>query len=96
MTRLDTTCGACRAAITWATVQATGARMPLEAYPEPGGNVLVVQARPLLVRVLREGEQPPAGAKTYRAHFATCPARPRRKRKPRPPQIELALVDEEA
>jgi hypothetical protein len=93
---LDATCRGCQAKITWATVQATGRRIPLEAYPEAGGNVVVVQAVPLLVRVLSKGEKPPAGTRTYRAHFATCPARPGRPR--RPPageQVELAFLDEE-
>lgn len=92
--RLDDTCRVCHDAIRWAKTQA-GKAIPLQPYPEAGGNCVVTTAKPLTVRVLHKGETAPAGAKTYRAHFAACPRKKTpRKRRPVVEQTELALTDE--
>lgn len=98
MVVLDTTCSypACRAAIRWATVHPSGKRMPLEPYPDPDGNCIVVQDHPLTVRVAKKNEKIPAGIKRYAPHYATCPKwkKPGRPPEQRPQQVELALFDE--
>lgn len=72
------TCKSCGASILWVTTKVSGRRMPLNAEPDPQGQM-----------VLRAGEasylpldQPWAGAR-YTSHHATCPqADSWRKKKP--------------
>jgi hypothetical protein len=60
-------CRSCNALITWC-VTAAGVRMPVDAEPSPGGNVVVSGT---LARVLRKGEV--AEGPLYRSHHSTCP-----------------------
>lgn len=92
--KLDSTCSRCYAAIRWATIQDSGKRVPLEVGPEADGRYYTVTSAPLVVRTVRHADAVPAGVKRWAPHFASCAARPKRRR-PVPAQVELALVDEE-
>lgn len=94
MTVVDVTCVACRAKIRWATVEPSGKRIPLEAYPEPDGNLYVVKTHPLTVRVVRHRDTIPPGATRYNAHFTTCPDRVRAARPKPPTQQPLFGLDD--
>lgn len=66
---------ACGAAITWAVTDA-GKRIPIDPEPVPNGNLILTELAPgqdLRVRYLRKGEDIPALAPRYQAHFVTCP-----------------------
>lgn len=75
------TCAVCQAPLVWARTVASesgagGQRMPLDAEPNPAGNVAVRQTGPrrLVARVL--GKDDTADVRTeriYMPHFATCP-----------------------
>lgn len=68
-----TTCRSCRATIVW-TMSSAGRKMPVDAEPVDGGNVIARgdhdQGLPVVV-VTRNGDPPPSGP-TYTSHFATC------------------------
>jgi hypothetical protein len=63
-------CRSCGAPIRWAVTRATGARIPLNPEPVPGGNIVVEASG--FVRVLGRGEEAPPGAR-FVSHFVTCP-----------------------
>lgn len=71
------TCRSCGAGITWA-VTGTGKRMPVDAEPDPNGNVVLhdptTPGGPPVAAVVprRLGDPPPVFAR-YTSHFATCP-----------------------
>lgn len=73
-----TPCKACGASILWAET-ALGRRIPLNATPDPTGNVeLHADGRAVVHKTA-----PLTGVTTYRTHFETCPnasqfRRPRR------------------
>jgi len=70
------TCRSCGAPIIWA-VTTTGAKMPLDADPDPEG--LFVLERGVAVHVIDA-----KGVDRYTSHFATCPdAASHRKAKPK-------------
>jgi hypothetical protein len=70
-------CRSCGAPVLWITVHPGGRRMPVDAEPVAGGNLLVdlVARRGLVLTadhlavVLEETPDEPL----YRSHFATCP-----------------------
>lgn len=76
-----TPCQACGQPIVWALGR-TGRRMPLNATPDPAGNVeLHADGRAVVHKTA-----PLTGVDLYTSHFATCPnaaefrrARPQRK-----------------
>lgn len=81
-----TTCSSCPAQIIWARTAATGTPMPINAEPDPDGN-LVLRPGPDGPRALKRDAHLHFGATTYTSHFATCPAaaahrRPRNRRTP--------------
>lgn len=63
-------CKSCGVALVWAKT-IDGRTMPLNASPDPTGNIELVGG---LVKVLRKTDPPPAPENRYLAHFATCPA----------------------
>lgn len=73
MTRSE--CRTCRAVIVWA-VTVNGKPIPLDAEPEPGGNVRVTEresAAPL-AEVLGPLERTLEVGPLYMPHHATCPS----------------------
>jgi len=62
------TCSACGAPVVWATT-AGGKRIPLDAAPDPDGNVLLLSDGTCSVV-----GQSKAGARRWIAHHATCTA----------------------
>jgi hypothetical protein len=74
-------CARCKSPIVWARTVASesgagGRSMPLDAYPDPAGNVAVYSSggrRPTLrARVLRKDERPDPLERLAMPHFATC------------------------
>ncbi|GAA2364819.1 hypothetical protein [Streptomyces carpaticus] len=74
---LASTCRSCAAPIIWA-VTPRQQRMPLDALPDPSGNVAVHRdvAGRLRARVV-SGERPTleGSERLHMPHFASCPAR---------------------
>jgi len=60
-------CRTCNAPILWAVTE-KGKRMPLDAEPTPGGNLIVVDG---IARVPRIDDEVPF--LQYLSHFTTCP-----------------------
>jgi hypothetical protein len=68
-------CKSCGAAIIWATTQ-SGKLMPLDAAPDPKGNLAVQRydkAIPATLVVPRSEMTEVLGLPTHKSHFATCP-----------------------
>ena len=61
-------CRSCQAPVKWVTTEA-GRAMPLDAEPDPGGNVEIVAGNQ--ARVHRQ--TPMVGGPFYMPHHATCP-----------------------
>lgn len=62
-----TACRSCGAAIRWARTRA-GNLMPLDAHPDPNGNVEIVDG------IVHVHPQPPLTGETlWMPHHATCP-----------------------
>lgn len=66
---MSSSCGSCGAAIVWATTQATGTRIPLNATPIVGGNI---ELKDGIAWYLAKSSLP-SGLPLYVSHFATCP-----------------------
>lgn len=72
-------CRTCGAPIIWATVRKSGKRMPLDATPDPDGNVALradgtCEVWGATIRLsLDEAVIAERGATWHRAHFAVCP-----------------------
>lgn len=78
-----TTCKTCPAEILWVHT-ANGSMMPVDAAPNPGGNVLVMRtATGLHGYVLGKDRQPDPRGTLHTTHWATCPNPPKRKRERR-------------
>lgn len=83
---MSESCRRCGAPITWAITE-KGRRMPLDRDPVPDGNVVITELAGVRspggmiprVHVLHKDENPPG--QRYKAHFATCPSRPKRGRR---------------
>ena len=60
------TCKSCGARVTWARTFATGAPIPLDPVPQPGGNL---ELKDGIARVVK----PHPAVKLYVSHFKTCP-----------------------
>jgi hypothetical protein len=75
-------CRGCGAKVLWYRTKASRALIPLDAEPNPRGNV-VIDAEGLAV-VLGGGlfDEAPEGER-YMPHHATCPQAPNYKRKPK-------------
>jgi len=79
-------CRSCKAPILWALTE-TGKRMPVDAEPVEGGNILlshrqaatapvaVVQGRDDIEQLRKQHEQSPQDGplRLFTSHFATCP-----------------------
>lgn len=87
MSGRTTPCQSCGAPMIFAVITGRGrpSSMPLNADPDPGGNVAAAldERGRLVGRVLRAGQEPVAGERRYCPHFATCPraAQHRRRRR---------------
>lgn len=81
-TNLDQ-CRSCRASIFWATTAATGKLMPIDADPNPRGNIVLNEDGKAVVISKNLFEGGDSGRLvTYMSHFATCiNARAHRKKK---------------
>lgn len=70
-------CRSCGAPIVWAVTEAHRRRMPVDAEPVDGGNVLLSTDDPPLAQVHAPGQASlfadAANRPTYTSHFATCP-----------------------
>lgn len=64
-------CSSCGAAILWVKT-VNGKRMPLDEYPTPDGNVVLVDGVAFSAYTLDALE----GRDLYKSHFATCPNSP--------------------
>jgi 5'-3' exonuclease len=64
----------CRQKIRWAKTE-TGDSIPVDYAPDPQGNLVRFMRAPgdWRVRVLRKGEEPPAGEPRWTSHFTSCP-----------------------
>lgn len=74
-------CKSCGAPIIWATTQ-KGKLMPLDAAPDPDGNLAVSRWATVIAVHPRTELTDTQGFPTHKSHFATCPhaAEHRRKR----------------
>lgn len=78
-------CRSCKAEVIWADT-ASGRRMPVDATPNPAGNVVLVdqgvQSPPLALVVHTEQQQAEAPPESlHTSHFATCPNADRHRRR---------------
>lgn len=71
-----TTCASCGASIFWA-VSANNSRMPINAEPDPEGNVLVSVSRSNPENkkcvVLKRDQARLEGRRYFTSHFSSCP-----------------------
>lgn len=65
----DSVCRSCRAPILWREHVGTGRRAPIDATPDPAGNVVLVDPRSYTL--LGAGDSPEVPR--YTNHFQTCP-----------------------
>ena len=90
----------CRARLIFIPVHKQGGgitRMPLNADPDPAGNVIVSPSGHSVVgRIKRKNEQAALHEVIYMPHFATCtkPRNFRRRDKPAQPPQAAALTEE--
>lgn len=76
-------CSSCRAAIRWAVSTASGKLIPVDADPNPAGNILLTERDgQLWATVLSKAAAFSAPKERHVSHFATCPHRDMH-RKPR-------------
>lgn len=66
---MSATCRSCEAPVFWIKTAATGKAMPLDATPNPDGNVVI---RGGLAHVLKHGDLLVQGERRFTSHFATC------------------------
>lgn len=70
-------CRSCRRPVVWTTNVITGRRMPVDAEPLVGGNVVLITGnQDPEARVLKRDEQSvreARGEELYVSHFSTCP-----------------------
>ena len=71
-------CSSCSAPIVWATTS-SGKKMPLDAAPNPRGNLVMDDAGNVGPVPGEEGA--PDLGKRYTSHFATCPHHAMHRRK---------------
>jgi hypothetical protein len=69
----STPCESCQAPIMFGWTRGRK-RMPLDAAPDPAGNVAAYRdgRQALVARVLKKGEEPLGYERRYMPHFATC------------------------
>ena len=85
-------CSRCFAPIVWAITQASK-RQPLDAAPDPAGNVAAYRdvADNWRARSLRDGEEPLRYERRMMPHFATCPQPASRQPRPGSPPADPLL-----
>lgn len=72
-------CRSCGQPILWGKMTGTGATIPLDAEPDPDGNMVIVDGK---VHINRGGMfEPIWTGPRYKAHFATCPHAKKHRRK---------------
>lgn len=86
-------CNLCHAPVIWAKTAASGGKrsMPLDAAPVEGGNCWFENG---MIQVASAGRRPPAGGRTFKAHFLTCEPyiarqKLKQKLKPGPGDVEI-------
>lgn len=78
-----THCRTCNAPIVWALTEA-GRRMPVDAAPDPAGNVALLRTDSTVnAVVLGKHREPDPRATLHQSHWATCPNPPARSGKTR-------------
>jgi hypothetical protein len=79
------TCRSCGSRIWWALTEG-GRRMPIDADPDPDGNIVPIftASGARRVRVLT-GADLPAQRQAWRTHLATCPDAPQHRARRHPP-----------
>lgn len=65
-------CKTCKAPIVWA-ITGTGRLMPVDAEPDPNGNLLLHTAGSIHAIVVPPGARSNFAGELHKAHFATCP-----------------------
>jgi hypothetical protein len=82
--RVGRLCESCDAEVFWVRIQPSGKAMLVNAAPQPGGNVEVLDTDGgLRARVVKAGEPTVTGHR-YRSHFATCPRAAKHRKRDRP------------
>ncbi|MEV6790876.1 hypothetical protein AB0M87_02520 [Streptomyces sp. NPDC051320] len=79
-------CRSCHAPIRWTLTTANGKRQPVNASPDPLGNLAVSRGADGLLYsrgLTKEHPEPKAAEWKAMPHHATCPAPPRRSSTPR-------------
>lgn len=66
-----TTCRSCGASLFWATTE-RGKKMPVDAVPNPSGNVAVREINGSVFATVDDNRQGSLWGR-YTSHFATCP-----------------------
>jgi hypothetical protein len=73
---LVSVCSSCGAQIEWVTTT-NGKRMPIDADPSPGGNLVMTgqnrRGAPEVAYLRRGDPELPIGTSRWVSHFATCP-----------------------
>ncbi len=68
------TCRSCGARIIWVTMAATGKKNPLDAKPNPAGNVTAIEnGQGIVLKGESLAQAKADGMTLYLSHFATCP-----------------------
>lgn len=71
------TCRSCGAPIVWCVSASTGKRMPVDAIPDPNGNIVLDRAgaEPVVTVRPEAGLQllDPPDLELHLSHFVTCP-----------------------
>lgn len=65
-------CRSCRAEVIWCVTPA-GKRMPVDAQPVEGGNLLLTTDDPPVARVVDPDQLLIDDGQRFVSHFATCP-----------------------
>lgn len=71
---MSESCRTCGAPIMWVPSFTSGKVMPLDLYPVPDGNVVLIETKDgPRAKVLGARSVRPAAASFYTTHFSTCP-----------------------
>lgn len=70
-------CRSCSAPILWVKWERSGKSMPVDARPNPSGEIILTlrggRMGTLFAEKLRRGDQVEPGRNRYSSHFETCP-----------------------
>jgi hypothetical protein len=68
-------CRSCGAEVVWLVHEGTGKPAPIDAEPNPAGNVVRVGESGYLIAPAARGDAELIPRKRYMPHFASCPDR---------------------